>query len=120
MLKIINNVLAECDNCGKIEKFQNKEETFSNGWEEVKDKIYCKNCIGKFNSLQYEVCEEDYVVSLIDDDPRHLVKREEYKVNELVFLSSFANEEHKKNLTIYVDVGNGWQARLDKGEYELA
>jgi len=60
------------------------------------------------------------VICLIDDESRHLGKDEEYQINELIFLSPYAKDDAKNGLSIYVNVGNGWQARLNKGEYLLA
>ena len=119
MLTTVNSILAECDHCGETEMFQDNQDVFNNGWEEINKQLFCKDCIAQFNSLEFKVCEDDQVVCLIDDDSRQLVKDKNYKVNELIFHSDYASEEAKKNLSIYVDVGNGWQAKLDKGQYKL-
>ena len=99
--------------------FGDKQDLFNNGWEELNNQLFCKDCLKLFNSLEYEVAEEEYIICLIDDDSRHLVKGEEYRVNELIFLSAYADEKAKNNLAIYVDTGRGWQSRLDKGQYKL-
>ena len=119
MLENISYLRATCDHCGNIEGVQNKQELIEKEWEEYNGVLWCDDCSIMFNDVKDELEVEGYVICLIDDESRHLVKDEEYQVNELIFLSSYAKDDAKNGLSIYVDVGNGWQARLNKGEYLL-
>ena len=120
MLENINYLRATCDHCRKVEALENKQELINKGWEEFNNKLWCDGCSIMFDDLKDELEEEEYIICLIDDDSRHLVKGDEYQITELIFLSSYSDEGAKKNLAIYVDVDNGMQARLNKGEYLLA
>ena len=120
MLETITQIQAKCDYCNSKDIFGTKQDVFDNGWEELNNKLCCNDCVAKFNGLEFELEEHGYVTCLIDDVSRHLGEGEEYRITELIYLSSYSDEKAKKNLAIYVNVGNGWQARLDKGEYEIA
>jgi len=60
-----------------------------------------------------------YILCLITDNSKHLIKDKLYKITELIYLSKYAKKEYIYNLCIYVNVGNGWQSKLNKDQYQL-
>jgi len=120
MLETINCLKATCDHCGWIESIKDRKELLERGWEEFNNKIWCEDCSMMFNDLKDELEEEGCVICLINDDSRRLIKDDVYQITELIFISSYSDDNAKKNLAIYVDTDNGMQARLNKGEYLLA
>jgi len=61
----------------------------------------------------------DHIICLVDDEPRGLLQGQRYEITTLIYRSNWCSKEQKKNLSVYVNVGDGWQASLDKEEYEL-
>ena len=79
------------------------------GWKEVGKKIYCPECFEPYSNVTPQV--GDKVGCLVDDDTsRRIIYGKVYCVCELVKSEPGA---------VYVDIGDGWQRKLVRGEYHL-
>ena len=80
----------------------------SEGWIELKDDLLCSECISYYKKFKPVI--GDTVQCLIHDKDRQLYPAYTYKVCDIP-------KEIKHS--VYVNVSNGWQARLDLGEYTM-
>lgn len=80
------------------------------GWKDVGKMLYCPECYALYENLNPQV----------GDTIRCLVQRDSYR--QVQYIETYQVCECIKNEpgAIYVDLRDGWQARLDRGEYEMA
>ena len=105
----VHHFLCKCSKCGtEVQNNSGVKELKENGWHELKDDLLCPECIKYYAGLKPSL--GDGVVCLITDESRHLKASKGYFVCDIVKDNSHST---------YVDVGNGWQARLDLGEYDI-
>lgn len=100
-----------CNGCGKVVK--NKRgwtDLRINGWKLVGEKLLCPDCFTPYAKLTPQI--GDKVQFLLETDSWNRMEYgKTYTVCALV----------KDNPgTIYVDVGDGWQRKLIRGEYLMA
>lgn len=109
-IKEVRYFECTCSRCGKV--VQNKHglaDLKIAGWKKVSDKIFCPECFKPYADLSPKV--GDIVGCLVADDKwGKIVFGRIYRVCQLV-----KNEPG----TIYIDVGDGWQRKLVRGEYHL-
>jgi len=105
----VHHFLCKCSKCGKeVENEYGVKQLKENGWLELKDDLLCPECSTYYKTLTPSIGSN--VVCLINDEDRNLFIGKNYNICEL-----------PKGMpdSIYVDTNNGWQARLDLGEYDL-
>lgn len=99
-----------CSKCGKI--VQNKRglvDLRADGWKDVGKILFCPVCFAPYENLDPQT--GDIVRCLVKDDSYRQVKyMETYQVCERVDGEPGA---------IYVDLQDGWQAMLERGEYQI-
>lgn len=101
--------LCKCSKCGKeVRNDYGVKQLKEDGWTELKDDLLCPKCTLYYKSLKPSLGSN--IVCLINDENRELIIGKNYTVCEL-----------PKGLpnSIYVNMGNGWQSRLDLGEYDI-
>lgn len=97
-----------CSECGKVVK--NKHgwvDLRKNGWKQVEEKLLCQNCYIPYANLDPQ----------IGDKVQCLLKADSW--NRMEYGKTYTVCALVKNSpgTIYVDVGDGWQRKLIRGEY---
>ena len=100
---------CSCSKCGNtVENKRGVADLVEDGWLNLKDDIICPVCSEYYKKLRTKL--GDTVVCLIQDESRQLRKGKTYIVCDIV----------KGNpASTYVDVGDGWQAKLNETEYDL-
>lgn len=99
-----------CSKCGKVVK--NKRgwaDLRINGWKQIGEMLLCQNCYAPYANLNPQI--GDKVKCLLTTDTWH---RTEFGKTYTVC----ALEKNDPG-TIYIDVGDGWQRKLIRGEYEM-
>lgn len=110
-IKEVRYFECTCSKCGKVVK--NKcgwLDLQKNGWKLIGEMLLCPDCYTPYANLDPQV--GDKVKCLLKFDSSY---RTEYgKIYEVCALV-------KNNPgTIYIDVGDGWQRKLLRGEYLMA
>lgn len=99
-----------CSKCKKV--VENKHgwaDLQENGWKWIGKMLLCPECYAPYENLDPQ----------IGDTVRCLVQRDSYR--QVQYMETYQVCERIENEpgAIYVDLRDGWQARLDRGEYEI-
>ena len=111
MIKDMSYLHCVCDRCGIVKQYDTRIIMHDNGWIQINEEVFCAECIAYYNSIKPRV--GDQIICFIEDSNRCLVKGKYYTVCDL------PSSEYEKDISIYINVENGWQAKLYKTQFDL-